>query len=166
MPAENSSIGETFCSYISGHSMSDCGRKSRCIQRYNFQHLLAVDPGNLHSCPTIRAFKFPSSCVCHIDYPNHHEDYYWTNQDWDDNFNLYHSWNAAPISEHQNNNKRETELFTVIEHIIFFVTTFPSSFSGFQDFLPSLLTLYRGFCNSQNIHVPTIYKTHPAMLEQ
>jgi len=58
------------------HSMSDCGRKSRCIQRYNFQHLLAVDPGNLHSCPTIRAFKFPSSCVCHIDYPNHHEDYY------------------------------------------------------------------------------------------
>ena len=63
---------------ISGHSMSDCGRKSRCIQRYNFQHLLAVDPGNLHSCPTIRAFKFPSSCVCHIDYPNHHEDYYWT----------------------------------------------------------------------------------------
>merc|ERR1712223_1366047 len=58
------------------HSMSDCGRKSRCIQRYNFQHLLAVDPGNLNSCPTIRAFKFPSSCVCHIDYPNHHEDYY------------------------------------------------------------------------------------------
>lgn len=58
------------------HSMSDCGRKSRCIQRYNFQHLLAVDPDNLHSCPTIRAFKFPSSCVCHIEYPNHHEDYY------------------------------------------------------------------------------------------
>merc|ERR1711874_276271 len=24
------------------HSMSDCGRKSRCIQRYNFQHLLFV----------------------------------------------------------------------------------------------------------------------------
>jgi len=58
------------------HSMSDCGRKSKCVQRYNFQHLLAVDPDNLHNCPTIRAFKFPSSCVCHIEYPNHHEDYY------------------------------------------------------------------------------------------
>ena len=36
--------------------MSDCGRKSRCLQRYTFQHLLAVDPDNLHNCPTIRAF--------------------------------------------------------------------------------------------------------------
>ena len=47
--------------------MSDCGRKSRCLQRYTFQHLLAVDPDNLHNCPTIRAFKFPSACVCHIE---------------------------------------------------------------------------------------------------
>ena len=70
------SVWSTLTLSFSGHSMSDCGRKSRCIQRYNFQHLLAVDPDNLHSCPTIRAFKFPSSCVCHIDYPNHHEDFY------------------------------------------------------------------------------------------
>ena len=47
--------------------MSDCGQKSRCLQRYTFQHLLAVDPDNLHHCPTIRAFKFPSACVCHIE---------------------------------------------------------------------------------------------------
>jgi len=58
------------------HLMSDCGRKSRCIQRYNFQHLLAIDPDNPHNCPTIRAFKFPSACVCHFEYPNHHEDFY------------------------------------------------------------------------------------------
>jgi len=51
--------------------MSDCGQKSKCLQRYNFQHLLAVDPDNLHDCPTIRAFKFPSACVCHIEYPDY-----------------------------------------------------------------------------------------------
>ena len=45
--------------------------------RYNFQHLLAIDPDNPHNCPTIRAFKFPSACVCHFEYPNHHEDFYW-----------------------------------------------------------------------------------------
>merc|ERR1712223_1530934 len=58
------------------HLMSDCGRKSRCIQRYNFQHLLAIDPDNPHNCPTIRAFKFPSACVCHFEYPNHQKDFY------------------------------------------------------------------------------------------
>ena len=31
-----------ICLFFSGHLMSDCGRKSRCIQRYNFQHLLAI----------------------------------------------------------------------------------------------------------------------------
>ena len=51
--------------------MSDCGRKSRCVQRYTFQHLLAVDPDNPHSCPKIRAFKFPAACVCHIELPDH-----------------------------------------------------------------------------------------------
>ena len=55
--------------------MSDCGRKSRCVQRYSFQHLLAIDPDNLHHdhhhCPTIRAFKFPSACVCHVELPDH-----------------------------------------------------------------------------------------------
>ena len=45
--------------------------------RYNFQHLLAIDPDNPHNCPTIRAFKFPSACVCHFEYPNHQKDFYW-----------------------------------------------------------------------------------------
>ncbi len=39
------------------HSLSDCGRKSRCVQRHTYQHLLAVDPDNLNNCPAIRAFK-------------------------------------------------------------------------------------------------------------
>jgi hypothetical protein len=56
--------------------MSDCGRKSRCIQRYTFQHLLAVDPDNLHDCPTIRAFKFPAACVCHIEFPDYHSEFF------------------------------------------------------------------------------------------
>jgi hypothetical protein len=57
--------------YFAGLQMSDCGRKSLCVQRYTFQHLLAVAPENLHSCPTIRAFKFPAACVCHIELPDH-----------------------------------------------------------------------------------------------
>ena len=56
---------------ISGLQMSDCGRKSLCVQRYTFQHLLAIDPHNMHKCPTIRAFKFPAACVCHIELPEH-----------------------------------------------------------------------------------------------
>lgn len=57
------------------HMMSDCGQKSRCIQRYTFQHLLAVDPHNIHDCPTIRAFKFPAACVCHVEFPEYHSDH-------------------------------------------------------------------------------------------
>lgn len=44
--------------------VSDCGSKSRCVQRYNYQYLLSVEPA-LNDCPKIRAFKFPSGCVCH-----------------------------------------------------------------------------------------------------
>ena len=64
--------------FFLGQMMSDCGRKSRCIQRYTFQHLLAVDPDNLHDCPTIRAFKFPAACVCHIEFPDYHSEFFWT----------------------------------------------------------------------------------------
>jgi len=49
--------------------VSDCGKKSRCVQRYNYQLLLSL-PSSLSStptCPSIRAFKFPSGCVCHSE---------------------------------------------------------------------------------------------------
>eukprot|EP00090_Calanus_glacialis_P041374 TRINITY_DN7295_c0_g1_i3.p1 TRINITY_DN7295_c0_g1~~TRINITY_DN7295_c0_g1_i3.p1 ORF type:complete len:671 (-),score=125.25 TRINITY_DN7295_c0_g1_i3:79-2091(-) len=49
--------------------VSDCGKKSRCVQRYNYQLLLSL-PSSLSStslCPSIRAFKFPSGCVCHAE---------------------------------------------------------------------------------------------------
>ena len=65
-----------MCLNFAGSLLSDCGRKSKCIQRYTFQHLLAVDPDNLHDCPTIRAFKFPAACVCHIEFPDYHSEFF------------------------------------------------------------------------------------------
>ena len=67
--------------------LSDCGKKSRCVQRYNyqvgkswfftrldnsfnfFQLLLSLPASTSHTplCPSIRAFKFPSGCVCHAE---------------------------------------------------------------------------------------------------
>lgn len=53
--------------------LSDCGIKSNCIQRYNYQFLLAVEIMNDlttygdSACPTIRAFKFPMSCICQVE---------------------------------------------------------------------------------------------------
>jgi len=58
--------------------------------------------------------------------------------------------------------KRKNRIIHCDRTYYFFVISF-FHFSGFQDFSTPI---YRGFCNSQNIHVPTIYKTHPAMLEQ
>jgi len=49
--------------------LSDCGKKSRCVQRYNYQLLLSLPSSSSHTplCPSIRAFKFPSGCVCHAE---------------------------------------------------------------------------------------------------
>lgn len=59
--------------------VADCGTKSTCVQRYNYQLLLAMNiqddipKDEEHACPTIRAFKFPTSCVCHVEtYHNPH----------------------------------------------------------------------------------------------
>jgi len=49
--------------------VSDCGKKSRCVQRYNYQLLLSLPSSSSSTslCPSIRAFKFPSGCVCHAE---------------------------------------------------------------------------------------------------
>jgi len=52
--------------------VSGCGRKSSCVQRFSHQLLLSLSstPYSLSStpsCPSIRAFKFPSGCVCHAE---------------------------------------------------------------------------------------------------
>jgi len=58
--------------------MADCGKKSRCVQRYSYQMLLSLPtstPSREDSsqaseavqCPSIRAFRFPSGCVCHAE---------------------------------------------------------------------------------------------------
>jgi len=47
-----------------------CGKKSSCVQRFNHQLLLSLpsSTSSSHSsCPSIRAFKFPSGCVCHAE---------------------------------------------------------------------------------------------------
>jgi len=58
--------------------LADCGKKSRCVQRYSYQMLLSLPtstPSREDSsqssetvqCPSIRAFRFPSGCVCHAE---------------------------------------------------------------------------------------------------
>lgn len=53
--------------------LTDCGRKSRCVQRYSFQPLISLDPQTaadehqVHPCPSMAVFRFPTSCVCHVE---------------------------------------------------------------------------------------------------
>lgn len=51
--------------------LQDCGKKSRCVQRYNYQLLLSLPASSSSStetsCPSLRAFRFPSGCVCHAE---------------------------------------------------------------------------------------------------
>jgi len=47
--------------------IASCGKRSQCVQRFNHQLLLSVPSSTTSTtlCPSIRAFKFPSGCVCH-----------------------------------------------------------------------------------------------------
>jgi len=47
--------------------LSLCGSKSRCVQRYNHQLLLTLPDFPTDSCPQLRAFTFPTGCVCHAE---------------------------------------------------------------------------------------------------
>ena len=49
--------------------VSECGKKSRCVQRYNYQLLMAIPLGEQHQedCPSLRAFRLPAGCVCHAE---------------------------------------------------------------------------------------------------
>lgn len=46
---------------------TDCGRRSRCVQRYSYHPLIVLDPRLIHNCPTMQVFRFPTSCVCHVE---------------------------------------------------------------------------------------------------
>jgi hypothetical protein len=48
---------------------TDCGRKSRCVQRYSYQPLISLDQDKRQAgqCPTMAIFRFPTSCVCHVE---------------------------------------------------------------------------------------------------
>ena len=46
---------------------TDCGRKSRCVQRYSYQPLISFDPLQPNQCPSMSVFRFPTSCVCHVE---------------------------------------------------------------------------------------------------
>ncbi|KAK4020828.1 hypothetical protein OUZ56_002773 [Daphnia magna] len=48
---------------------TDCGRKSRCVQRYSYQPLISLDQDKRQAgqCPSMAIFRFPTSCVCHVE---------------------------------------------------------------------------------------------------
>lgn len=47
---------------------TDCGRKSRCVQRYSYHPLISLDQNrSSNACPSMRVFRFPTSCVCHVE---------------------------------------------------------------------------------------------------
>lgn len=48
---------------------TDCGRKSRCVQRYSYQTLISLDQDQKAAghCPSMTVFRFPTSCVCHVE---------------------------------------------------------------------------------------------------
>jgi len=49
--------------------ITTCGKRSQCVQRFNHQLLLSLSSSISSNslCPSIRAFKFPSGCVCHAE---------------------------------------------------------------------------------------------------
>lgn len=53
---------QATCSYV-----PVCFR-ARCLQRYNLQKLLVIDPQVPHAAPFLSEFLFPSSCVCHVEF--------------------------------------------------------------------------------------------------
>lgn len=62
-------VTEVICRNRSGSSCNfvpPCYR-SKCLQRYNTQKLLVVDPAVPHKGPFLSEFIFPSCCVCHVD---------------------------------------------------------------------------------------------------
>ncbi|XP_022702163.1 uncharacterized protein LOC111267867 isoform X2 [Varroa jacobsoni] len=44
--------------------LGGCSVKTRCVQRFAPQTLIALDPLNPEACPTLRAFALPSACEC------------------------------------------------------------------------------------------------------
>ncbi|KAG8194000.1 hypothetical protein JTE90_003601 [Oedothorax gibbosus] len=40
--------------------------QSQCVQRYSYQQLISFDPESAETCPYVRLYKFPTSCVCRM----------------------------------------------------------------------------------------------------
>ncbi|GIX72665.1 spaetzle domain-containing protein [Caerostris extrusa] len=40
--------------------------KSQCVQKYSHHQLISFDPESAETCPYIRLYKFPTSCVCRL----------------------------------------------------------------------------------------------------
>nr|CAD7443408.1 unnamed protein product [Timema bartmani] len=49
-----------------GSGFRNAAKKSRCVQKYSYQHLITWDPDTPELCPRIRVFRFPTACVCHL----------------------------------------------------------------------------------------------------
>ncbi|XP_055940416.1 uncharacterized protein LOC129970207 [Argiope bruennichi] len=40
--------------------------KSQCIQKYSYHQLISFDPESAETCPYVRLYKFPTTCVCRL----------------------------------------------------------------------------------------------------
>nr|CAD7404423.1 unnamed protein product [Timema cristinae] len=49
-----------------GSGFRNAAKKSRCVQKYSYQHLITWDPDTPELCPRMRVFRFPTACVCHL----------------------------------------------------------------------------------------------------
>lgn len=68
-PQYQQHVTEVICRYHSGakcNYIPPCYRAT-CLQRYNTQKLLVIDPRVPHKGPFLSEFLFPSCCVCHLD---------------------------------------------------------------------------------------------------
>lgn len=64
---QRASIG--MCNKLDGfcRSVSDCGKKSRCVQAYYYRTLIAADPRLPTKCPRMRTFRLPGGCQCQVE---------------------------------------------------------------------------------------------------
>uniref|UniRef100_T1IL86 Spaetzle domain-containing protein n=1 Tax=Strigamia maritima TaxID=126957 RepID=T1IL86_STRMM len=49
--------------------LTNTNTRSRCVQKFSFQLLMALDPERPDDCPAMRAVRVPTSCSCQIEAP-------------------------------------------------------------------------------------------------
>jgi len=62
-------VSVAMCNRLDGfcRTVSDCGKKSRCVQTFYHRTLIAADPERPTKCPRMRTFKLPGGCSCQVE---------------------------------------------------------------------------------------------------